>query len=433
MLKATITTIKNRYEPEYLDIRISLSCKGKRKLVYSGHKVKATQWDNKKKRLKKAGSLEVINLNQRLDYYEALAAIINNEIKAPYSVLFDEYLYRIGKIGKAPVKGFMLLLERYIQAHQRSYNKTTLASYTMLRNLLELYEGEESFSPTEQGVRRFVDHLIREKPDRAGSSIKLLVGKINAVLRYYEHPTVPVKKAIRGLNMRKANTAAWIPSPEEMARIVGVGQSLLPTEDRNLCDFFLFLYETGIRFNEAVKLTWGNVDEMFDVQAGKIRVLEYTLSKGRFRERASNKIFLPETAYNIIQKYKGELGPVSVKASQNRYNNPAPLLPCPKSNVHGNAVLKNLLKLAGIDHMVRVKNPAARPDVDSQYIEMPVYEHFTMHHFRHCKVANLRAQGFSEAHIAQHIGDNVMTLLNHYPDLDSTQAVIEMAKKIKAG
>jgi len=314
----------------------------------TGITVKTKQWSTKRQRASKAsGYLQAEVINKQLSkieqkFYLALGNISQSKKKLSRRAIKKEFDQLLN--DKKPKEKIRHLSEYlnpfYEKKAQSSVSYSTLQTYNTVINHLEDWLGSKKlfFSDLQlDHYNRFADFLY--KSGLADRTVVKHLKKLSAIVNYAikDNSTDATQNpfSLSDLNLRIPKSDTVYLTLDEIDRLANL--KLEKESLKRIRDLFVFLCLTGLRFNDAFKISPKSIRYPLN-DSSPVPILHMSISKG------GEKIGVPlsKTALSILKSYNYSFPKIS--------------------NQKFNAYVKKICELGGINELVNkrrfVKNKA---------------------------------------------------------------------------
>jgi hypothetical protein len=366
------------------------------------------------------------------------------------------------------------IIDDYIKIHSPTFSTSTISTYKMANRLLTEYAEKEGQSLLIKNIgipwlAKFVNHLCCEKPKGAGlenASIITMMLKVNAAVRYYEHPGWKMKKVTGHLRVFKNEETDTIQLPlSEIIKIYKfdclVGGKL-KLGWMKVRDLFVWSFFNGHRHNELYQLSKSGLDKIKNMDGSEYDIVNYVSDKtGKPNQAVLNNICM-----EIIDRWKDQEFTVerTDKKTKEKIIYPDPLLPVVNLDTC-NDYLEAILEEIAFRESVAAYGPEFsrgkmdlyepvsfyRKQLKVRYMGatrkeefIPLYKYITFKTSRRSLASELADAGLTDGDISSVLNNDPETARKYYAKRDRTIANIrtteiltnkanELMEKKKAG
>jgi integrase len=269
-------------------------------------------------------------------------------------------------------------IKKLIEDKKYLYSEKRIYQY---RRALELCQELGNSKPTQSFANKLFQHML-SKGMTNDSAIAYIKPVISALNYCGVSHNIKVKDLLRGVRTSSDDSREYLTSDQltELYKHNPSSKSLLKVRD-----LFLWCAYTGMRHNEASRVTLDDVKQL-----GGIKIVKYSTTKNN----KTLEVPLNKACLDILDRWNG-----------------LPTL----SNSRANKYIHELLDEVGYkETSVRVRYIGGRRVEDV----MKLSDKITFHSSRHSFISNLINAGMSVQEVSDLAGVSVQTIIKHYAHSD---------------
>lgn len=288
-------------------------------------------------------------------------------------------------------------IEKLITDKRAIYSYSRIKNYESTLKNCKSFEQENKCDSTQDYINRYFLHMAEKS--YANSSIISSIKAIKKALNHSgETDTFKIKDITAGVR-KTAKTGKIFLKKEQVMQIYSFNTRFKKTRD-----LFVFCCFTGLRYNEAMRITSDNIQKC-KIGKKEIEILKYTTSKNN----SVNQVPLNSVCKEILENWK----------TGNR------LLPY-VSNSKANLNLHLLLKEMGTFDNTTIRVHYSGKERVEQV--MREYEQVTFHCSRHSFAFHLLDNGMNMKEVSDIMGVSVTTLELWYAHSDTDSRNLKAIK-----
>jgi integrase len=360
---------------------------GQKMIFSTGEKVDRSHWNQNKQAVRNSVS-EAPEINKGL---EEKAEKVRSIYRRAYldgikpGQRYIREAFKEDKTGKEYT--FFEVLDKYLEAKEQEYTKTTLkkvrSCFNHLRNF-EKHRGRKiTFDAIDESfldeIRAYYYEQCQHTQNSVARNIKVLKGFLNWALKRRYHQNV----AFQNFKVKETTGKVVFVTEEEFDRLSSLEN--LSYNFQFARDLFVFLWLTGLRVSDAQNLKKSN----YNSREGYLDLKDW-------KTRKDNKYPLVDRAVRVIEEHKAEKGEI--------------LFPAFSSQVV-NRRLKELGRMAGIDEEVTIVKFWKGERIERTYRK---YELLSTKLGRKSFITNALLKGMDHETVMSFSNHNDYRTLQHY-------------------